>query len=569
MTAASLRQPSFDDLGRHLSGIQFCVVDLETTGGAASDAITEIGAVRVRGGEVTGEFQTLVNPHVGIPALISVLTGITNAMVAQAPPLGEVLPSFLEFAQGCVLVAHNARFDVGFLRRACAAHGYDWPAWEVVDTVQLARGVLTRDECPDVKLATLARHFKATEQPNHRALTDARATVAVLHGLLERVGSLRVDTVEDLAEFLRGVSPERRAKRVWAGDLPAAAGVYRFYADLPDGDGGVRREVLYVGKSVNVRTRVRSYFTAAEKRPRMEEMVRVSSGVDATVCRTALEAEVVELRLIDAHRPRYNRRSKFPERLVWLKLTREPYPRLSVTRRVADDGAHYFGPLAGRPAAEQVLLALYDAVPVRQCTARLSPARPTAACALGEMGRCASPCDGRVSPAQYALLVARVRACLGVDVRPVLDAGRGRLGALVAAERFEEAAILRDRLRAVVRSSIRHHRVGSLAGCPQIVAARHVEAGWEIHVVRYGRLAAAAVARAGESPRAVARDAVAAAETVRAASGPQPAALIEETERIAAWLEQPGVRIMEIDGEWAWPLFGGVDDATLARHLLG
>nr|NLI51384.1 DEDD exonuclease domain-containing protein [Propionibacterium sp.] len=569
MSAASVCQPSFADLGRHLSTTPFCVVDLETTGSAASDAITEIGAVRVCGGEVTGEFQTLVNPHVGIPALISVLTGITNAMVAEAPPLAEVLPAFLEFARGCVLVAHNARFDVGFLRRACATHGYDWPDWEVVDTVQLARGVLTRDECPDVKLATLARHFRVTEQPNHRALTDARATVAVLHGLLERVGSLRVDTMEDLTEFLRGVSPERRAKRVWAGDLPAAAGVYRFYADLPADDGEVRREVLYVGKSVNLRARVRSYFTAAEKRPRMEEMVRVSSGVDATVCRTALEAEVLELRLIDAHRPRYNRRSKFPERQVWLKVTREPYPRLSVTRRVGDDGAHYFGPLSSRPVAEQVLLALYDAVPIRQCTARLSPARPSAACALGEMGRCASPCDGRVSPAQYAAIVDRVRKCLGPDLRPVLDAGRDRLRVLVSAERFEEAAILRDRLRALVRSSIRHHRVGSLAACPQIVAARSVPAGWEIHVIRYGRLAAAALARPGEPPRAVARDAVAAAEAVRAAVGPQPAALVEETERIAAWLEQPGVRIMEIDGEWAWPLFGGVDDASLREHLLG
>ena len=569
VSVVSSFQPTFGDLGRHLSATPFCVVDLETTGSAATDRITEIGAVRVCGGEVTGEFQTLVNPHVGIPALISVLTGITNAMVAQAPPLGEVLPSFLEFARGCVLVAHNARFDVGFLRRACAAHGYEWPAWDVVDTVQLARGVLTRDECPDVKLATLARHFRVSEQPNHRALTDARATVEVLHGLLERVGSLRVDTVEDLAEFLRGVSPERRAKRVWAGELPASPGVYRFYADLPGADGLPRREVLYVGKSVNIRNRVQSYFTAAEKRPRMEEMVRVSTGVDATVCRTALEAEVLELRLIDAHRPRYNRRSKFPERQVWLKITREPYPRLSVVRRVGDDGAYYFGPLGGRQVAEQVQLALYDAVPLRQCTERLSPAHPSAACALGEMGRCASPCDGRVSPADYAVIASRVRSCLGPDVRPVLDSGSRRLRVLVETERFEEAAVLRDRLRAVVRSSIRHHRVGSLAACPEIVAAAPSTAGWEIHVIRHGRLAAAAVARPGEVPRAVARDAVGAAEAVRRPPAGAPAGLVEETERIAAWLERPGVRIMEIEGEWAWPLHGGLGDADLAAHLLG
>lgn len=569
MTAASTLQPALDDLGRHLAALTFCVVDLETTGSAADDSITEIGAVRVCGGDVTGEFQTLVNPRVGIPPLISVLTGITNAMVAGAPPLAEALPSFLEFARGCVLVAHNARFDVGFLKRACAAHGYAWANPDVIDTVALARGVLMRDEVPNVKLATLARHFRASVEPNHRALSDARATVDVLHGLLERVGNLRVDTLEDLTEFLRGVSPQRRAKRSWASDLPEAPGVYRFYADLPDAEGVLRRQVLYVGKSVNLRARVRSYFTAAEKRPRMEEMVRVASGVEATVCRTPLEAEVLELRLIAAHRPRYNRRSKFPERQVWLKLTKEAYPRLSIVARVADDAADYFGPLGGRAVAEHVLLAVYDAYPIRQCTARLSATRPSSSCALGDMGRCVSPCDHQVTTDQYAAVADGVRAALAVDVRPVVDASRERLGVLVGQQRFEEAVEVRDRLRTLLRSSVRHQRVRALASCPQIVAAYASEAGWEIHVIRHGRLAASALAQRGEVPQAVARIAVDAAEAVRPAVGPQPAALIEETERVAAWLERPGVRLIDVVGEWAWPVFSGVDDATLARTLLG
>ena len=112
-------QASFDDLGTHLSQVTFCVVDLETTGGAETDMITEVGAVKVRGGEVLGELQTLVNPKAHIPPLIAVLTGITNQMVVNAPGLRQVLPSFLAFAHGTVIVAHNAPFDVGFLRRAC------------------------------------------------------------------------------------------------------------------------------------------------------------------------------------------------------------------------------------------------------------------------------------------------------------------------------------------------------------------------------------------------------------------------------------------------------------------
>src|SRR5690348_7180346 len=111
-------QMSFDELGRPLRDLTFCVVDLETTGAAVSQGamITEIGAVKVRGGEVLGEFQTLVNPHTAIPPFIAVLTGITNSMVSQAPAIESVLPAFLEFAAGCVLVAHNAPFDVGFLQ---------------------------------------------------------------------------------------------------------------------------------------------------------------------------------------------------------------------------------------------------------------------------------------------------------------------------------------------------------------------------------------------------------------------------------------------------------------------
>lgn len=563
VTATAAFQPSFSDLGRALATVTFCVVDLETTGSSTDDTITEFGAVRVCGGAVTGEFQTLVNPHVGIPPLISVLTGITNAMVAGAPTLGEALPSFLEFARGCVLVAHNARFDIGFLRRACERLGYPWEHPDVVDTVGLARGVLLRDEVPNVKLATLARHFKSPTEPNHRALTDARATVVVLHGLLERVGNLRVDTLEDLGEFLRGVSPERRSKRSWASDLPSAPGVYRFYADLPDAAGVLRRQVLYVGKSVNLRSRVRTYFTAAEKRPRMEEMVRVASGVETTVCRTPLEAEVLELRLIDAHKPRYNRKSKFPNKQVWLKLTIEAFPRLSIVSKVADDGAEYFGPFGGRKGAEQVLMAVYEAYPIRQCTQRLSPTRAVGSCVLGEMGRCASPCDRRVTREQYAAIADDVRAGLTCDVRPVLAAGRGRLETLAVQQRFEEAGQVRDRLRAFLRTAARHHRLTALAACPQVVAAYPCGPGWEIHVIRHGRLAAAALAREGEVPQAVARAAVSAAESVAPAVGGLPAALIEETERVAAWLERPGVRLIEVVGDWAWPLFGCSLDADL------
>ncbi len=562
-------QPSFDDLSPALSEVTFCVVDLETTGSGAEDTITEFGAVKVRGGEVLGEFQTLVNPQTHIPALIAVLTGITDSMVAQAPRLAQVLPSWLEFSRDCVLVAHNAAFDIGFLKRACAAHGYPWPGPEVVDTVGLARSVLLRDEVPNVRLATLARHVRSSHEANHRALSDARVTVDVLHYLLERVGNLGVTTLADLIECTRRVSPERRAKRTLASGVPAAPGIYQFVADLPDAAGVVRRQVLYVGKSRNLRNRVRSYFTAAETRPRIDEMVRIATGVETTVCRTDLEAEVLELRLIAAHSPRYNRRSKFPERQHWVKVTREPFPRLSIVRAVGSDDATYFGPFHRRTAAEDTVAVLHDAYPIRQCTTRLSVRTPTPACVLSELGRCSAPCQFAISRDDYAALADRVRAALTLDVRPVLAAVRPRMQALVEQLRYEEAHTLTGRLRAFLAAAVKHHRLASLAGCSQIVAARRVGSSWEIHVVRHGRLAAAAVAHPGEVPQQVARDAVATAETVVPGVGPAGSALVEETERVAAWLELPGVRLIEIDGTWSWPVHGGLADGQLGELALG
>lgn len=564
---SSSYQPSFDDMGSPLADVTFVVVDLETTGGAADAEITEVGAVKVRGGEVLGEFQTLVRPSGPIPPMIQVLTGITNHMVAGAPALAEVLPAFSEFMSGSALVAHNARFDTGFLRRAYEQLGMSWPRPTVVDTMAVARTALLRDEVPNCKLSTLARYFRSSTEPNHRALSDARATVDVLHGLLARVGNLGVHTLEDLTEFALQVSPDRRAKRVWAQPAPECAGVYYFVTDSLDAAGRPKREVLYVGKSNNLKRRVRSYFSAAEKRGRIHEMVRVATGVEFIPCATDLEAEVRELRMIESLSPRYNRRSKNQRKLTWLKLTNEAFPRLSVVHAVRDDAPH-FGPFRSREAADDAALTLYDAFKLRRCTARLSKRTPTAPCALAEMGRCLAPCELGPGAETYAEVAASVRDSWASDVRPVLRSVRSRLTKLIAQERYEEAGVVSDRLTAYFRTSLRYHRVRSLAQCRQLVAALPSAAGWDIHVIRYGRLAASAAAPSARA-RAAAEEAAARAETVLPAMGGWPAASIEEAERVAAWLELPGIRLIETDGTWEWPLHAGLSEDALPREILG
>ena len=172
---AAPTQLAFDALGTPLRDTTFVVFDLETTGGRAEDdAITEIGAVKVRGGEVIGEFATLVDPERGIPFEIIRLTGITDAMAGAAPKLAAVLPSFLEFVAGAVLVAHNSAFDIGFMKAACRKHGYAWPSAAVVCTVRLARRALTRHEAPSCRLSALAALFRTTPgRPTARWTTPA------------------------------------------------------------------------------------------------------------------------------------------------------------------------------------------------------------------------------------------------------------------------------------------------------------------------------------------------------------------------------------------------------------
>jgi DNA polymerase-3 subunit epsilon len=543
-------QGSFAELGTPLRDVTFCVVDLETTGGsaAAGSSITEVGAVKVRGGEVLAEFQTLVDPGQPIPPFVAVLTGITDAAVVGAPSIGQVLPAFLEFARGCVLVAHNAPFDVGFLRHFAQRLGYDWPAFEVLDTAVLARRVLTRDDAPDCRLATLARVLRA-RPPDHRALHDARAAVDVLHGLIERVGGLGISTLPELQAFSAKVSAVQRAKRHLADSLPRAPGVYLFL----DGAG----RALYIGTSKDLRSRVRSYFTASETRSRMGEMIGLAERVSGIECATALEAQVRELRLIAQHQPRYNRRSRFPQRQSWVKLTAEPWPRLSIVSQVIDGTGAFVGPFSSRRSAELAVAALHEAFPVRQCSGRL-PRRPSrSACMLAQLRRCLSPCDGSVEAPAYAAQVGRLSAAMLGSPAEVVAAVEARMAALAAAERFEDAQVHRDRLLALLRGAARSQRLTAISRCAELVAARRVADGrWEVHVVRYGRLAAAGVIPPGVDAGRWVSTLRAGAETARPGPAGTPAATVEEAEIVLRWLEQPGVRLVHLEGTWACPVGG-------------
>jgi DNA polymerase III subunit epsilon len=198
-------------MNRPPGDLDVVVVDVETTGWLPEEsAITEIGAVRLNGGQVTGEFSTLVRPAWPIPADIIKLTGITEEMVRRAPPAASALPAFLAFASGCVLAAHNAPFDLSFLTSASKSCGIAWPPVAVIDTAVLARMVLTPDQVPDCRLATLASYFGTRTVPCHRALADAKATAEVLLGLFG------VLAAAPGGPGARRTHPQARRRSLWA-----------------------------------------------------------------------------------------------------------------------------------------------------------------------------------------------------------------------------------------------------------------------------------------------------------------------------------------------------------------
>ena len=443
-------QLSLDDLGTPLREVTFCVIDLETTGGSpTTSGITEIGAVKLRGGECLGTFQTLVNPGCAIPPEITVLTGITEAMVYPAPRIEQVLPTLLEFIGDAVIVGHNVRFDLGFIQAALERDDRPRLSNRSVDTVALARR-LVRDEVPNCKLGTLAERLRLSHRPSHRALDDALTTGDLLHLLIERAGRLGVTGLDDLLTLPTMAGHAQAAKLRLTDGLPRTPGVYIFRSAVGD--------VLYVGKATNLRARVRSYFSGDERR-KVGALLRETVRVDHIEQPHPLAAAVHEVRLIHQHTPPYNRQSKDWSKYVYIRLTlHETFPRLSIVKDIRHDGDLHIGPLSSRSAAQRVVDAIHSTVPLRRCTARVSArSMREAPCTAAQLGVSMCPCAGGVDPADYALVVERAVRGLTVEPELLLAPLMERLAVLAAEERFEEAADVRDRAEAL-SSALRRQR---------------------------------------------------------------------------------------------------------------
>lgn len=538
----SVTQLNLDARGTPLFDATFVVVDLETSGlDPQLSEITEIGAVKICGGEIVGEFASFIRIETALSARITAITGITDAMLGQAPRLDAVLPQFLAFADGHPLIAHNVPFDVGFLR-AAVARVYDEPfSPQTLDTVRLARRLLG-DEVRNFRLSTLAQRFQSPVTPDHRALTDARATVHVFHALVERAAGFGATTVEDLQALTRSNETLKARRKSLIDDAPHAPGVYRFI--------GENNQILYVGKATDLRQRLSSYF-GGDSRRRMAAMVRETTTVRWETTDTVLEAEVRELRAIALEQPRFNVRHRRAERHVDVVLTSDLFPRLKiVTHQANAPAAGRLGPFPSHRSAVSFVDALTEATGLRDCTMPIRRAQNHPACIRKDLNKCPAPCDGTVDAAGYLPTVTAARISLH-DPTMLFAVLRTSMTQRARTHRYEEAKAVRDTLHHLAFVLHRGRQIAALRACGELIAMRKTVAGCEVMLCRDGAFIATKTLPHDASQA----QALAWTQTLTDTPSELPSA--DETLLIAAWLHNDATQMMSCSDGFALPWQGG------------
>lgn len=502
---------------RLLNEIEFVVVDTETTGlRPGSHRLIEVAGVRVRGGEVLTSYQSLLNPGVRIPPFITQLTGISQTMVATAPPAHEVLPAFLRFIEDAVLVGHNVGFDLGFLVHEARLLGQSFPL-DGLDTIPLARRLLPG--LKRFKLDNLAARLKIPTSDRHRALGDAQVTAEAFMKLLTLAEQQGITTLGQLRrrlqlpvawqgditqatttkqlELLRSDGKLARANvttrptgtlflnPAWRRDFPAQPGVYL----MKDKNG----QVIYVGKAKCLKERLASYYhQPLGSTPKMDGLLPSVAEIETRVLGSELEALLVESQLIKQLQPVYNKQLRDYEPYPFIKIdVQHNFPRVYATREVAADGARYFGPFRNKHLVDLTIELVEKVFSVRTCTRSLPPqAKPSEPCLRLHLHRCAAPCRGDADPVAYRQVIDEVCAFLGGEREDLLERLRRQMQTAAQQWNFERAAWLRDTIRSLDEALIGQRLLtGAVEANNLLIAYPSARAdSHELFLVRHGRL---------------------------------------------------------------------------------
>lgn len=387
----------------------FVLLDLETTGGnPVHDRITEIAAVRIENGQEVARWSTLVHPGTSIPSFIQNLTGITDDMVADAPRFPEVAPQLLEILEGAVLVAHNVRFDHGFLLNEFARLECTLQV-KTLCTVRLSRKLYPQHRGHGLD-AIMLRHGLRT-QARHRAMGDVDVVQAWLQLASEELGAeLLRSHAQALLQSSAALPPQLETP---INDLPASVGVYLFYGESP--------LPLYIGKSVNLRSRVISHFQATSKQSREMRIALEIRRIEWIETAGELGALLLEARLVKEMQPIHNRQLRREKTLCAWRLAEDSLtqPLLSMVRGDAlqpTEFARMYGVYRSRRQALDSLRELADAHAL--CPQALGLESGKGPCFAHQIGRCKGVCCGQEKPQLHHLRLQLALAQQRLQVWP-------------------------------------------------------------------------------------------------------------------------------------------------------
>lgn len=376
-----------------MDGTTFAFIDLETTGGSPTgDRIIEIGLRLWRDGCCLEDWQTLINPDTRISPFIEHYTGITNAMVADAPRFAEVADTLREKLRDAVFVAHNARFDYGFVKAEFKRLEQAFSA-RVLCTVKLSRALYPEHRRHGMD--ALIERFGLNPGPRHRAMGDVASMFAFFQHALEDKGRDQVKA--RVQHLLKRPSLPSHVPDDLMQSLPNGPGVYRFY--------GEEDVLLYVGKSTHIAQRVGSHFSGDHASTRGVRLSQSLRRVEWTETAGELGALLLELRQIKTLKPLYNRRSRAAKQLLTLAVHTDPQGYLAVRiERLIDPRQldRYYGLFRTKKDAERALSGLLQKNTL--CN-RLLGLEPLAQgpCFQARLGRCLGACEGREDVTRYNL----------------------------------------------------------------------------------------------------------------------------------------------------------------------
>lgn len=477
----------------------FTVFDVETTGLSAERCgITEIGIVKMRGGEIIDEFETLINPGEFIPPGITQLTGITNEMVYGKPKFDELAPEILEFlfsgTNNLVLGGHNVRFDYSFLNASLERAGYDKLTAPALCTARLARRL--NKQLPSKSLSSLRRYFSISSKRKHRAMDDAKATAQILSHFIEQlVNEFEYETVDEIVGFqyrkiYDDTKTSTRFKKIKLDlkSVPRSPGIYYMY--------NKNGEIIYIGKAKSLKERLGSYFYHNTSHSgKVKKLVKYVHKVEWVSTGSELSALLAESRLIKSYKPRFNSAIKSYRKFPFLKIdVQQAYPRLLKVFEIIPDGAKYYGPFSSTFTVDNLIDRINRLYKLRKCDdISLKPSKAYSTCMYYEIGQCGAPCNFTINQAEYHREVKSVDKFLLSDK----EEGAARFlerEMMIAADEtdFETASLLRDNISDLRKVILNIELTNSIVELQNyIIKCSNVadESAYEIFLMVNGKLA--------------------------------------------------------------------------------